>query len=133
MAESKRGLMMFRPFFQKLLKRFSSSAYSTSPELNHDKFDEDMGVGKAVPGDVKEGLFAVTAAKGKETQRFVIELDHLTNPAFLSLIDEAREVYGSHQTGVLSLSCQPHQLEEILEHSKENNVCTESQDMVMLP
>ncbi|MBA0588018.1 hypothetical protein Gorai_001136, partial [Gossypium raimondii] len=71
MAESKRGLMMFRPFFQKLRKRFSSSAYSTSPELNHDKFDEDMSVGKAVPGDVKEGFFAVSAANGKETQRFV--------------------------------------------------------------
>ncbi|PPS11905.1 hypothetical protein GOBAR_AA08726 [Gossypium barbadense] len=114
-------------------RRFSSSAYSTSSELNHAKFDEDTSVGKAVPGDVKEGFFAVSAAKGKETQRFVIELDHLTNPEFLSLLDEAREVYGSHQTGVFSLSCQPHELEEILEHSKENNVCTESQDMVMLP
>ncbi|KAL4297102.1 hypothetical protein GQ457_12G010680 [Hibiscus cannabinus] len=126
MAESKRGLMMFRPFFEKLRKRFSSSAHSLSPTLSQSTFDEDMSVGKAVPGDVKEGFFAVSAGEGKETQRFVIELDHLTNPEFLCLLDQARDEYGSHQKGVLSLPCQPHELEEILEHGKENNVCNES-------
>ncbi|KAK5804175.1 hypothetical protein PVK06_031824 [Gossypium arboreum] len=49
MAENRRGLMMFRPFFKKLRKGFSSSAYSASPALNHSKFNEDMSVGKAVP------------------------------------------------------------------------------------
>ncbi|MBA0740168.1 hypothetical protein Gogos_013389 [Gossypium gossypioides] len=101
MAESRRGLMMFRPFFQKLRKGFSSSAYSASPALNHSKFDEDMSVGKAVPGDVKEGFFTVFAVKGKETQRFLIELDHLTNPEFLSLLDQAREEMDSIRKGFL--------------------------------
>ncbi|KAK8280317.1 hypothetical protein V6Z11_D09G167600 [Gossypium hirsutum] len=114
MAKNRRGLMMFRPFFQKLRKGFSSSAYSASPALNHSKFDEDMSVGKAVPAD------------GEETQRFLIELDHLTNPEFLSLLDQAREEYGFHQKGVLTLPCRPQELQEILRHSKGSNACTES-------
>ncbi|XP_016673076.1 auxin-responsive protein SAUR36 [Gossypium hirsutum] len=109
MAKNRRGLMMFRPFFQKLRKGFSSSAYSASPALNHSKFDEDMSV-----------------VKGEETQRFLIELDHLTNPEFLSLLDQAREEYGFHQKGVLTLPCRPQELQEILRHSKGSNACTES-------
>ncbi|KAK8496522.1 hypothetical protein V6N12_020131 [Hibiscus sabdariffa] len=120
--------MMFLPFFEKLRKRFSSSAYGSSPTLNQSNFDEDMSVGKAVPGDVKEGFFAVSTGEGDETQRFVIELGHLTNPEFLCLLDQSQVEYGTHQKGVLSLPCQPHELEEILEHSRENNVCTESWD-----
>ncbi|KAH1090223.1 hypothetical protein J1N35_017480 [Gossypium stocksii] len=107
MAESRRGLMMFRPFFQKLRKGFSSSAYSASPALNHSKFDEDMSV-----------------VKGKEIQRFLIELDHLTNPEFLSLLDQAREEYGFHQKGVLTLPCLVDLMN--LRHSKGSNACTES-------
>ena len=125
MAESKRGLMMFRPFFQKLQKGFRVSASRESPAINHAKFDEDMSVGKTVPDGVKEGFFTVFAVKGKETQKFVIELDHLTNPAFLSLLDQAREEYGFQQKGALSLPCRPHELQEILEHGKENNAGTE--------
>ncbi|TYJ18956.1 hypothetical protein E1A91_A09G158100v1 [Gossypium mustelinum] len=84
--------MMFRPFFKKLRKGFSSSAYSASPALNHSKFNEDMSVGKAVPGDVKEGFFTVFTQKG-----------------------------------ALFLPCRPHELQEILQHSKgSNNACTES-------
>ncbi|XVF76428.1 hypothetical protein PTKIN_Ptkin13bG0265400 [Pterospermum kingtungense] len=126
MAEGGRGLMMFRPFFQKLRRGFGVSTSRESPALNHAKFEEDMSVGKAVPHDVKEGSFAVCAVKGKETQRFVIELDHLTNPEFLSLLDQARDEYGSHQKGVLSLPCQPHELQEILDQSKETDDGTES-------
>ncbi|MBA0558442.1 hypothetical protein Golob_015458 [Gossypium lobatum] len=127
MAESRRGLMMFGPFFKKLRKGFSSSAYSASPALNHSKFNEDMSVGKAVPGDVKEGFFTVFTVKGQEPHRFVIELHHLTNPEFLSLTDQAREEYGFQQKGALSLPCRPHELQEILQHSKgSNNACTES-------
>ncbi|XWS66847.1 hypothetical protein CRYUN_Cryun05aG0236200 [Craigia yunnanensis] len=126
MAESKRGLMMFGPFFQKLRKGFWVSASRESPVINQAKFDEDMSVGKTVSDGVKEGFFTVFAVKGKETQRFVIELDHLTNPAFLCLLDQAREEYGFQQNGALSLPCRPHELQEILEHSKENKADTES-------
>ncbi|KAK8485804.1 hypothetical protein V6N13_041519 [Hibiscus sabdariffa] len=120
---------MFKPFFQKLRNGFSISAYSASQALNHSKFNEDMSVGKAVPGDVKEGFFTVFAVKGKEIQRFVIELDHLTNPEYLILLEQAREEYGFQQKGVLSLPCRPHELQEILEHSKGNHACTQSWDI----
>ncbi|KAE8705977.1 putative SAUR-like auxin-responsive protein family [Hibiscus syriacus] len=113
---------MFLPFFEKLRKRFSSSACGSSPTLNQSTFDEDISVGKAVPGDVKEGCFAVSTREGGEAQMFIIELSHLTNPEFQSLLDQSRDKYGSHQKGVISLPCQPHQLEEILEHSRKNNV-----------
>ncbi|KAE8717243.1 putative SAUR-like auxin-responsive protein family [Hibiscus syriacus] len=69
MAESKRGLMMFLPFFEKLRKRLSSSAYGSSPTLNQSTFDEDMSVGKAVPGDVKEGCFAVSRGEGRRSTK----------------------------------------------------------------
>ncbi|XP_039042107.1 auxin-responsive protein SAUR32-like [Hibiscus syriacus] len=126
MAESKRGLMMFLPFFEKLRKRFSSLAYGSSPTVDQSRFDDDMSVAKAVPADVKEGCFAVRTGEGKEAQRFVIELDHLTNPEFLSLLDQAWEEYGFQQKGVLSLPCRPRELQEILEYSKGQNACTES-------
>ncbi|EOY07900.1 SAUR-like auxin-responsive protein family, putative [Theobroma cacao] len=126
MAESKRGLMMFRPFFQKLRKGYWVSAFRESPALNHAGFDEDMSVAKTVPDDVKEGFFTVFAVKGKETQRFVIELDQLTNPALLSLLDQAWEEYGFQQKGALSLPCRPHELQAILEHSNKSNAGTES-------
>ncbi|XVF07859.1 hypothetical protein REPUB_Repub06bG0176000 [Reevesia pubescens] len=116
---------MFRLFFQKLQKGWVSASRE-SPALNHAEFDEDMSVGKTVPGDVKEGFFTVFAVKGKEMQRFVIELHQLTNPAFLSLLDQAREEYGFQQKGALSLPCRPHELQEILEHSKENNSDTQT-------
>ncbi|MBA0684404.1 hypothetical protein GOBAR_DD22919 [Gossypium barbadense] len=80
MAESRRGLMMFRPFFQKLRKGFSSSAYSASPALNHSKFDEDMSVGKAVPADVKEGFFNCLCSEGRRnTEGFLLSLVDLKN------------------------------------------------------
>lgn len=132
MAESSlRGLMIFRPFFQKLRKGFGvvsggSRARETHALGNHNaKFEEDMSVGKAVPHDVKEGSFAVCAAKGKETKRFVINIDHLTNPELLSLMDQGREEYGSHQTGVLSLPCNSHELQEILQHTKLNDAAAD--------
>ncbi|KAE8666257.1 putative SAUR-like auxin-responsive protein family [Hibiscus syriacus] len=105
MAESKRGLMMFLPFFEKLRKRFSSLAYGSSPTVDQSRFDDDMSVAKAVPADVKEGCFAVRTGEGKEAQRFIIEL--LTNPEFQSLLDQSRDEYGSHQKGFLSLPCHP--------------------------
>ncbi|KAK8600327.1 hypothetical protein V6N13_059869 [Hibiscus sabdariffa] len=129
MAESKRSLMIFKPFFQKLQKGFSSSAYSASQAVNHSKFNEELSVGKAVPCGVKEGFFTVFAVKGKEMQRFVIEFYHFKNPEFLCLLDQAREEYGFQQKGVLSLTCRPHELLEILEHNKGNHACTQSWDI----
>ncbi|XVF07858.1 hypothetical protein REPUB_Repub06bG0175900 [Reevesia pubescens] len=114
---------MFTPFFLKLRKGFWVSA-SRGPAFNQVEFDEEnqeMDMATTVlPDDVKEGYFTVFAVKGKETQRFVIELGNLRNPAFLSLLEQAREEYGFQQTGVLSLPCRPQELQEILEHGKVN-------------
>ncbi|OMO73630.1 Auxin responsive SAUR protein [Corchorus olitorius] len=111
--------MMFRPFFQKLRHGLWVPASGGLPALHHAKFDEDRS--KTVPGDFKEGFFTVFAVKGKETGRFVIELDHLTNPEFLSLLDQAREEYGFHQKGALSVPCRPQELQQILDHTKQNS------------
>ncbi|XVE76139.1 hypothetical protein DITRI_Ditri12bG0149300 [Diplodiscus trichospermus] len=108
---------MFTPFFQKLRKGFWVSS-SRIPALNQFEVDEEMDVTATVPDDVKEGYFTVFAVKGKETQRFVIELGNLTNPAFLSLLEQAREEYGFQQKGVLSLPCRPQELQDILEQCK---------------
>ncbi|KAK6231641.1 hypothetical protein SCA6_001714 [Theobroma cacao] len=115
---------MFTPFFRKLRKGFWVLE-SKGTALNYAEFDEEVDVATTVPDDVKEGYFTVFAVKGKETQRFVIELDKLTNPAFLSLLEQAREEYGFQQKGVLSLPCRPQELLEILEHGKVNEAGAE--------
>ncbi|OMO72468.1 Auxin responsive SAUR protein [Corchorus capsularis] len=104
---------MFTPFFQIPRKGFWVSSAARAPSFNHySEFDEAV-IG--VPNDVKEGYFTVFAVKGTETQRFVIELNNLTNPAFLSLLEQAGEEYGFKQKGVLSLPCRPQELQAILE------------------
>ncbi|KAG4130420.1 hypothetical protein ERO13_D09G142480v2 [Gossypium hirsutum] len=107
--------MMFTPFFRKLRKGLSVSA-SRGPALNQEDFDEEQEVASpTVPDDVKEGYFTVFTVKGKEAQRYVIELDNLTNPGFLSLLELAREEYGFQQKGVLCLPCRPQELQDILQ------------------
>ncbi|KAK9010319.1 hypothetical protein V6N11_036830 [Hibiscus sabdariffa] len=95
---------MFTPFFRKLRKGLWVSASSRGPVLNRVEFDGELEVATpAVPDYIKEGYFTVFAVKRKETQRYVIELDNLTNPEFLSLLELAREEYRFQQKGVLCL------------------------------
>ncbi|KAE8729327.1 putative SAUR-like auxin-responsive protein family [Hibiscus syriacus] len=63
---------------------------------------------------VKEGYFTVFAVKGMKTQRYVVELYNLSNPAILSLLELAREEYGFQQKGALCLPCGPRELQDIL-------------------
>ncbi|RDX77344.1 Auxin-responsive protein SAUR32, partial [Mucuna pruriens] len=65
--------------------------------------------------DVRKGYFAVLASKDGESKRFVVELDYLTNPAFLGLLDQAGEEYGFRQKGTLALPCRPQELQNILD------------------
>ncbi|XVF55505.1 hypothetical protein PTKIN_Ptkin06aG0041400 [Pterospermum kingtungense] len=96
---------MFRPFLHKVRKAFHVST-SRKPALITDvEFDEQINVATPIPDDVGEGYFRVFAVQGKETQKFIIELDNLTNPAFLRLLKLAQEEYGFQQKGVLSLRC----------------------------
>ncbi|CAN0916459.1 Protein SMALL AUXIN UP-REGULATED RNA 16 [Linum grandiflorum] len=69
-----------------------------------------------VPGDVKEGHFAVLAVEGvEEPQRFVVPLSYLTHPTFLRLLEKAEEEYGFNGCeGALVVPCRPSELERIL-------------------
>lgn len=70
----------------------------------------------AVPDDVMEGYFAVLAKKGEETRRFVVGLEYLADPAFLGLLEQAREEYGFRHKGALVVPCRPQDLQNILDH-----------------
>ncbi|XP_027363116.1 auxin-responsive protein SAUR32-like [Abrus precatorius] len=68
-----------------------------------------------VPNDVRKGYFAVLAIKDGETKRFVVDLDYLTDPAFLGLLDQAQEEYGFRQKGTLAVPCRPQEFQKILD------------------
>ncbi|GMY14796.1 auxin-responsive protein SAUR32, partial [Fagus crenata] len=78
-------------------------------------------VAAVVPDDVTEGHFTVFAIKGEETKRFVVELVYLTNPAFLRLLDQAKEEYGFTQKGALTVPCRPEELQKILDDGTEKS------------
>ena len=78
-----------------------------------------------MPNDVAACCFTVFAVQGEETQRLVIELDNLTNTAFLNLLEKAQEEYGFQQKGALSLPCRPRELQKILEEWKAEHDDTE--------
>ncbi|XP_057744495.1 auxin-responsive protein SAUR72-like [Arachis stenosperma] len=71
-----------------------------------------------VDDETVEGYFTVLATKGKETRRFSVELDCLTDPAFLGLLDQAEEEYGFRQKGAISVPCRPQELQKILDDMK---------------
>lgn len=73
---------------------------------NNIEYDEDVDETK-IPNDVKEGHFAVIAVKGGKSKRFILELSYLRNPAFLRLLEQAKEEYGFQQMGALTVPCQP--------------------------
>ncbi|KAM5584233.1 hypothetical protein ABKV19_003874, partial [Rosa sericea] len=80
-------------------------------KLNSDCSDDST----YVPGDVKEGHFAVIAVYGSEVKRFVVALGYLTHPRFLVLLEQAAEEYGFNREGALTIPCPPSELENILD------------------
>ena len=66
------------------------------------------------PKVVKQGHFVVIATEGWKPERFVIELGYLNNPDFVKLLKQAEEEFGFSQVGVLSIPCQPDQLQGII-------------------
>lgn len=82
---------------------------------DHSKFDEEMEAPSVVPDDVKEGHFAVFAVMGTDKKRFVVELEYLSSPAFLRLLEQAKEEYGFRQKGALVVPCRPADLQKILQ------------------
>ncbi|WCJ34499.1 SAUR-like auxin-responsive protein family [Euphorbia peplus] len=122
-AESIRSLMMLKLLIRKLHRSlFLSSSNGVSIQLE----EEEMRAAKMVPGDVKQGHFAVNAMKDDgEPTRFIVELDCLNDPAFMDLLVEAEEEYGFQQAGVLAVPCRAHELETILGHGRRRRMSAE--------
>jgi SAUR family protein len=109
--DKKKALVMLRLLIQKL-QRGLSVLVPRGPE---DLRAVQVLAATMVPDDVSEGQFAVFAVKGEETKRFVVELAYLTNPAFLRLLEKAKEEYGFRQKGALEIPCLPEELQKILD------------------
>ncbi|KEH29999.1 putative small auxin-up RNA [Medicago truncatula] len=65
--------------------------------------------------DVKKGHFVVIAKDEDEAKRFIVPLSCLTNPIFVSLLEEAAEKYGFNGDGAITVPCRPNEFQMILE------------------
>ncbi|KAI9086217.1 hypothetical protein K1719_031671 [Acacia pycnantha] len=72
----------------------------------------DGGAARRAP----EGHLVVVAVKGQETERFIVKLDFLSDPAFLRLLERASEEYGFGQKGPLAVPCDPQELQNIIDN-----------------
>ncbi|KAG8647215.1 auxin-responsive protein SAUR32 [Manihot esculenta] len=116
--------MKLKLFIRKIQWVLMLSA-SKGTSLKANKLKEEIEAEKMVPEDVKQGHFAVIAVKGGEPKRFIMELDHLTNPAFMKLLEQAEEEYGFQQKGVLAVPCQPEELQMILGEGRKRRMSFE--------
>ncbi|KAK9289582.1 hypothetical protein L1049_007738 [Liquidambar formosana] len=118
--ERKRCLALLKHFIERL-----QVGLSLLPSRELDLNDEELKAAPAtatatfVPDDVKEGHFAVFAVEGGEPKRFIVELCYLSNPSFLSLLEQAEEEYGFQQKGALAVPCRPEELQKILEERRK--------------
>uniref|UniRef100_A0A0A0KEQ9 Uncharacterized protein n=2 Tax=Cucumis sativus TaxID=3659 RepID=A0A0A0KEQ9_CUCSA len=90
-----------------------------SKESRHESFYEEFEAAATVPKDVEEGHFVVFAVDGDERKRFVINLEFLSNPEFLRLLELAKEEYGFQQKGALTVPCRPEELQKIVEERRK--------------
>lgn len=115
-AKSEGSSVKLGPFFRKLQRGL---LLASSAE------EKEAGQLSLVPEDVPEGHFVVLAIKGGEAERFVIELGYLTEPAFLRLLEKAKEEYGFGQKGALMIPCRPQELQRILQsRRRKSGSCT---------
>nr|XP_023877838.1 auxin-responsive protein SAUR50-like [Quercus suber] len=117
--ERNKALVMLR-LFNVLIEKLQKSISVLAPR-EPGQLKEELEAVAVVPDDVTEGHFAVFAIKGEETKRFVVELDYLTNPAFLRLLEQAKEEYGFSQKGALSVPCRPEELQKIIDDKMEKS------------
>lgn len=108
--------MMLRLFIALLQKSLSPLL---PKEPKPENFDEEFGAAVTVPKDVEEGHFVVFAVDGDEKKRFVINLEFLSNPSFLRLLELAKEEYGFQQKGALTVPCRPDELQKIVENRRK--------------
>ncbi|KAL3839690.1 hypothetical protein ACJIZ3_024281 [Penstemon smallii] len=116
MKESRNGLISLKLFVKRLQCHLQ---FMNSRTLDIVKCHE-FGTEKTVPGDVKEGHFAILAAaknheKAEKPIRFVVKLCVLKHPAFLKLLEMAEEEFGFQQKGALVVPCPPEELLRILQ------------------
>ncbi|KAL3536243.1 hypothetical protein ACH5RR_004704 [Cinchona calisaya] len=124
--ERKNGFLVLKLFIKKLQSHLQLSQFGR-PDANYLQFGE-LKERALVPEDVKEGHFAVFTVKTEKPQRFVVELQILTNPAFLRLLKQAEEEYGFNQKGVLAVPCRPEELQKILRDKVEKHSATGDYD-----
>ncbi|GAB2300619.1 hypothetical protein Dimus_034653 [Dionaea muscipula] len=106
--------------FLQLVSRLSCT------HIVHDEEEEPLVIAAAAAAaaaatpalKARKGHFVVSASGGggERDERFVVELKQLRNPAFLRLLDDAKDVYGGsfRQEGTLALPCRPHELQRVL-------------------
>lgn len=99
----------------KVLKGLQFIAQSKA-YIDDDVDDEESETETTVPEDVIQGHFAVIAMQGEETKRFIVELDYLSDPDFLILLDKAGEEYGYRHKGAIAVPCRPQELQKIIEN-----------------
>ncbi|KAJ1392244.1 Small auxin-up RNA [Sesbania bispinosa] len=107
---------MFRSFAGKIQKGLSHFVHRRPPlSYFNEEYLVEEGKSVMVGDDMRKGYFAVVATKDGETKRFIVGLNYLTDPAFLGLLDQAREEYGFVQKGTLALPCLPQDFQKILD------------------
>ncbi|KAJ1392247.1 Small auxin-up RNA [Sesbania bispinosa] len=106
---------MFRSLAGKIQNGLSLLFVHRRPTTTLSYFHEDY-LAEATRDDViRKGYFAVVATKDGDTKRFIVKLDYLADPAFIRLLDKAREEYGFMHKGTLSVPCLPQDLQNILD------------------
>ncbi|KAI3930121.1 hypothetical protein MKX01_036642 [Papaver californicum] len=93
------------PIFKIMIKKFAMPSAKRQDKMK----------AMELPFDVKKGQFAVFATEGDVANRFIVELDCLSNnPAFLILLEKSEQEFGFRQGGILGLPCKPDELKRAL-------------------
>ncbi|XP_044464961.1 auxin-induced protein 6B-like [Mangifera indica] len=116
-----KGLMKLKVLITKLQRRCLFSTSRAGAYLDPVDENEEEGSG----GTVKKGHFAVVAVKGEKPKRFIFELGYLNDPKFIKLLEQAQEEFGFEQKGVLAVPCQPEELQDIVNSSRNRRASAE--------
>ncbi|XP_021897683.1 auxin-responsive protein SAUR32-like [Carica papaya] len=114
------GIMRIRLALKKLQTGLSFLLAPRGPDyLNYFRLNEDLEAEKM---DVMKGHFVVIAVKGGTSKRFMVELSCLTNPAFLKLLEKAKEEFGFEQKGPIAIPCKPEEVQKILDEWRKKSL-----------
>ncbi|XAR51051.1 hypothetical protein NMG60_11005559 [Bertholletia excelsa] len=67
---------------------------------------------EGLTAEVKKGHFAVSAAKGGVSKKFIVEFWCLGDPSFMCLLKQAKGEYGFKQEGPLAVPCHQEELQK---------------------